>query len=445
MRPIPFSALAQLLKLYHPDQSLIHGVAIDSRKIQRGDLFVALPGNRVDGQAFLQEAASKGAVGAIVQEDYQGEAFHLPLLRVPHVLTAFQEWARKSLAQRTSKVVAITGSLGKTTTKEFTSTLLRTHYHVFSSPLSYNSQATLPLSILMAEGDEDFLILEMGMTHPGNIKNLVSIAPPAVALMTTVAIQHADNFSDGLLGISREKGSIFSHSKTELGIFHHDVPFYEEMSATGTCPKKTFSLNSREADYFLEVLPIGVRVHVKGESHYDFALQLPMKVHMQNFLAALTLAHAFEVPWTSIQEAVSDIKLPPMRFERIEKQGILFINDAYNANPDAMKAALESLPKPESGGKVIAVIGEMDALGTYSEKGHAEVAEKALLHVDHLLCLGARCESMSQIWRGAQKPVELFQTRSALEEALKIVVKPGDVVLLKGARAHALDQILNQF
>lgn len=170
-----------------------------------------------------------------------------------------------------------------------------------------------------------------------------------------------------------------------------------------------------------------------------------MRVHTQNFLAALSLAHTFEVPWCTIQEAVSDIKLPPMRFERIDKQGILFINDAYNANPDAMKAAFESLPKPEPGGKIIAVIGEMDALGTYSEKGHIEVAEKALLFVDYLLCLGSRCEGMAQVWQEAQKPVELFKTRSALEESLKRVVKPGDVVLLKGARAHSLEQILDLF
>ena len=264
MRPLRFSALAQLLELYHSDHTLIHGVAIDSRKIQKGDLFVALTGNRVDGHAFLQEAASKGAVGALVQRNYHGETFDLPLLRVPHVLSALQEWARKSLAQRTTKVVAITGSLGKTTTKEFTSTLLRTRYQIFSSPLSYNSQATLPLNILMAEGNEDFLILEMGMTHPGNIKNLISIAPPSVALMTTVAVQHADNFSDGLLGISREKASIFTHPKTELGIFHYDVPFYEEICTSGICPKKTFSLSSKEADYFLESVPAGVRVRVKG-------------------------------------------------------------------------------------------------------------------------------------------------------------------------------------
>ncbi len=442
MRPIPFHDLAHLLSLYHPDQALVQGVAIDSRKIAAGDLFFALPGNRVDGHAFLKEAASKGAVGAIVQEGYLGDGGGLPLLFVPDVLAALQELARISLASRSSQVIAISGSLGKTTTKEFTTALLRTRYRVFSSPLSYNSQATLPLSILMANGDEEYLILEMGMTHEGNIKNLISIAPPDIALITTVAVQHAVNFSDGLAGISREKASIFSHAKTTLGLVHRDILHYDAVASTGDCTKKTFSLTTREADYFLQAIPQGVRVHAKGEKPCDCYLNLPIRVHHHNFLAAVALARNLDVPWSSICEVAPTLKLPPMRFEPVEKQGILFINDAYNANPDAMVAALENLPKPQPGGKTIAVLSEMDALGDYTEQGHTRVAETALQHADYLLCLGPRCETMRSIWKNAQKQVELFQTQGDLQAALKALAQPGDVVLLKGARAYAMDQLL---
>ena len=445
MRPIPLQDLARLLALNHPQRALVQGFAIDSRKIVAGDLYFALPGNRVDGHAFLKEAAFKGAACAIVQEGYRGDSGGLPLLYVPNVLAALQELARIILASRPSRVIAISGSLGKTTTKEFTAPLLRTRYRVFSSPLSYNSQVTLPLSILMAQGDEEYLILEMGMSHAGHIKNLISIAPPDIALITTIAVQHAVNFSDGLVGISREKASLFSHAKTTLGLLHHDILHYDVVASRGDCIKKTFSLVTQEADYFLEKISEGVRIHAKKEGFYDCCLNLPITVHHHNFLAAVALARSLDVPWASICEVAPTLKLPPMRFEPIEKKGILFINDAYNANPDAMVAALENLPKPQTGCKIIAVLSEMDALGDYTESGHTRVAEAALEHADYLLCLGPRCEIMKSIWNRAQKPVELFPTRDDLSFALKALAQPGDVVLLKGARFYALDQLLQNW
>ncbi|MCC5831558.1 MAG: UDP-N-acetylmuramoyl-tripeptide--D-alanyl-D-alanine ligase [Chlamydiales bacterium] len=445
MKPIPFNALAKDLGLHHPNQTLVTGAAIDSRKLNPGDLFFALPGNRVDGHDFLEQIARRGASGAVVREDYRGETFGLPLLRVPDVLLALQDLARRLLEKRRSQVIAITGSLGKTTVKEFAAALIRPSYKIFASPLSYNSQATVPLSILLADGTEDYIILEMGMTHKGHLANLVSIAPPDIAMVTTVAVQHAVNFSDGLAGISREKASIFSHPKTRLGLLHRDIRDFEEVYNTGSCPKKTFSTSSAEADYFLEQIPSGVRIYVQGEHAFEIPLALPVKEHYQNFLAAVILARSLNISWELIREAAAFIRLPSMRFEKVVKKGILFINDAYNANPDSMRAALENLPKPRPGGKVIAVLSEMDALGIYCESGHTLVAEIALKHADILFCLGKRCETMCEIWKREKKPVELFESRQDLESALMDRVKAGDVVLLKGARAYSLDQILDKF
>ncbi len=442
MKPIPFNALAKRLNLHHDSQTLVRGVAIDSRKVESNDLFFALPGNRVDGHAFLAEVARKEAAGAVVHESYQGESFGLPLLKVPDVLGALQELARKSLEKRSSKVIAISGSLGKTTVKSFAATLLRSCYRVYATPLSYNSQATIPLCILLADETEDYLILEMGMTHPGELANLVSIAPPDIALITTIAVQHAVNFPDGLEGIAKEKASLFSHPKTQVGLFHYDIEHYEQVYNTGTCSKRCFSTLSKEADFYHDE---NGRIHVKGEGHFDLPVDLPVKAHYHNFLAAVALARAVDIPWPLIREAAQSIRLPAMRFERVEKRGIIFINDAYNANPDSMKAALESLPKPIEGGKTIAVLSEMDALGDYTEAAHAAVAETALTHADFLLCVGPRCQTMQTIWQQANKPVERFETRDNLEQSLLDLAKPGDVVLLKGARSYALDQILNKF
>lgn len=446
MKPVPVNAFAKLIGLSHADQKLVKGVAIDSRKVVSGDLFFALPGLRTDGHDFLKEAAERGAVCAVVKEGYRGDSYGMSLLPVPDVLCALQELAQKSLGTRKSKVIGITGSLGKTTVKEFTAALLRTRYKVFSSPLSYNSQATVPLSVLMAEEDEDYLILEMGMTHKGQLANLVKIAPPDIAMLTTVAAQHTINFPEGLAGISREKAAIFSHPKTQMGFLSHETYLFDEIYQTGNCPKIIFSTTCEEADYYLEPMEEGVKIYEKGrDCPFELRIDLPNKVHFHNFLAAVALARAAEVPWPLIQDVARFIRLPGMRFEKVVKQGIVFINDAYNANPDSMKAALESLPKPDQGGKTIAVLSEMDALGMYTEGGHALVAETALLYVDLLLCVGELCETMHKIWKREKKPVEWYETREELEKAVQKYAKPGDVVLLKGARSHGLDQILSQF
>ncbi len=445
MKPIPLNVLAKMLKTRNRLQKLIHGVAIDSRNIRYGDLFFALPGEKVDGHSYLAEAASKGAAAAVVRRGSVKETGDLPLIFVDNVLDALQDLARQVQAQRSSKVIAITGSLGKTTTKEFAAALLKSSYKIFSSPRSYNSQATLPLSLLMADGDEDLLILEMGMSKPGEMEKLVSIAPPDIAVITTVAIQHTCNFTDGLEGIYREKGKILSHPRTRLGIIHRDIVEHQSFKKFGNCKKIHFSLHSKEADYYLEITGSGVKIFQRDQPPIAIEISLPVKPLYQNYLAAVIIARSCNVPWEKIAERSILLRLPPMRFERVEKKGVLFINDAYNANPDSMKAALEHLPPPKIGGKVIAVLGDMSDLGIYAESGHASVAVSALKSADLLFCIGDHCETMRKIWKEKNKDVELFDAKEKLLMRLKESAKPGDVVLLKGSRIHALEKILEGF
>lgn len=442
MKQAPLSALAQALHLNHKSQCLIKGVAIDSRKVKAGDLFFALSGKRVDGHQFLKEAAQKGAVSAVVQKNYSGNTFGLQLLHVSDVLLALQELARQSVK---SKIIGITGSLGKTTVKEFTLQLLQDSYVTYASPLSYNSQATLPLSILMAEGNEDYLILEMGMSQKGELANLVSIAPPDIALLTTISFQHAVNFTDGIKGIRREKSKIFSHAKTKLGIIPHDLLSFKEVYQTGACHKMTFSTTSKAADYYLEKIEKAVKIFVKGKEECKIAIQLPNEAHYHNFLAAIVLARAVCIPWEAICKRAAFFRLPLGRFEKVVKNGIIFINDAFNADPVSMTAALKNLPKPNKGGQTIAVLTEMNALGKYSDKGHASVAKAALKAADLLLCLGSRSKIMVEIWEKEGKTAYLYQSRQQLEAALRKYASSGDVVLLKGARCYALDEILSKF
>lgn len=438
MKPIPVCAVAKRLGAKHPSQDLVCGAAIDSRLVREGDLFFALPGGKVDGHRFLAEARKKGACAAVVQENFSDAVDGLALIRVPDVLAALQELARQILPTYQTKVVGITGSLGKTTTKVFAKTFLEGSYSVYASPRSYNSQATVPLSVLNARGDEDVLLLEMGMSAPGQIAQLVSIAPPDVAVLTKVALQHAVHFPEGIEGIRREKSAIFSHPATEVGLMDHAL--LSELKSCGSCPKQTFSCVEMAADIAL----IDGVVH-QGKRRIPLDLKIPMPAHHHNVAAAIAIARHFGVPWKRIQEAAPRLKLPPMRFEQVDYHGVTFINDAYNANPDAMIAALQSLPTPGKGRRRIAVLTAMTELGQGSQAGHESVAQEALTTVDELLCFGQGCEPMSAVWQKEQRLVHHFETHEALTMHLKAHLCPGDVVLLKGARSASLETVLEEF
>jgi UDP-N-acetylmuramoyl-tripeptide--D-alanyl-D-alanine ligase len=415
---MPLSQIAALLKAELPLHIIVSGVSVDSRLLKPGDLFFALPGERVDGHSYLKEAAVKGAVGAVVQEDYRGDSLGLPLIRVDDGLKALQTLAKKELQSRKTRIVAVTGSVGKTTTKEFMATLLSDRYRVAKSPGNSNSKIGLPLTILNhTHGDEEILVLEMGMTHPGQISELIEIAPPDIALITTVALAHAMNFSS-LEEIAKAKAEIFLHPQTAIGFYPEIMSCYPWISGIGTCEKKKFT---RE----------------------KITLQLPGDHNHHNFSAACAVARYLGLSDDEILSKVPELKLPKLRMQTVEKKGVTFVNDAYNACEASMKASLSSLPKIF--GRKIGILGQMGELGKFSEMCHRNVGEFALNHLDHLLCYGPSCLPIQEVWGQAGRHVEIFPTHEALVEALRTVVKPGDLVLLKGSRSTQLERILELF
>ena len=423
------------------------GFCVDSRMVKSHDAFFALPGAKSDGHDFLKDVASKGASVAIVLKTYTGPDFGLPLIRVNCVLQFLQDLAKRKLAKLNPRIVAVTGSIGKTTTKEFITTLLRQRFKVASTPGNSNSQIGMPLAILNhLKGGEDIVVLEMGMTEPGQIANLVRMAPPDVALITSVELVHASHFEgvdeqETLSRIARAKAEILSHPKTQIGILHREIINFEELIRVGSCKKLTFSMGSPHADFFLK--PSKSQMCIKypeGEQTLK-ALKVLGAHNQQNFLAAVAVARYFGLDWSEITKGMQELALPERRLQRVEKEGIIFINDAYNACTQSMKSALQSLPKPESKGRRIAVIGEMVDLGKFSEKQHQEVGACALESVDQLFCFGKGCEPIWKLWKDAQRPVEWTTNRTELLEALRKELKPGDVVLLKGSRINDLCKV----
>ncbi len=436
---------AKRVGLSLPRDKEIRGVEADTRKILPGQLFFALKGQKVDGHAYLKDAAAKGASAAVVSQDYKGESFGLPLIGVPDVLLTLHNLAKEAVLQKGWRVVAITGSVGKTTTKEFLATLLEAKFRVVKTPGNANSQTGLPTSILNMEKEGDLFVMEAGMTAPKEIEKLIEIAPPEVALITRIGLAHAAYFEDGLEGIARAKAAIFSHPDTKMGFLNVQCRAFDAAMNTGRCEKRTFGfekLTQESADYLLKENPPSYLMQEKSGISPSFSLPFAATHLCENFAGAAAVARYLGMSWEEIAQQATKLTPYKLRFERVEREGVVFINDCYNANPISMRAAFANLPKPKAGGRTIGVLGTMVELGAHSEASHRAIGEEALNIFDHLFCFGKESLPIVETFSRSKKPAEFFLDIDLLRARLFSHLKAGDVVLIKGSNSMALWRVL---
>ena len=422
-----------------------NNICVDSRLVNPGDLFVALPGNQTDGHHFIPQAKASGAVAAVVCNSYKVSGCDLPLIAVPDTLQFLQDAARKRVKESQSKVVAVTGSVGKTTTKDFITHLISQKYRVASTPGNNNSQIGLPLALLNHfDGTEDIVVLEMGMTLPGQIAGLVSIAPPDIAVITSIALVHAAFFSS-LEEIAKEKFDLLSHPKTQLGIVSDEILHLCKALSHELPAILTYSITNPKAHYFFACNKDALWLREPFRNSLSLPLlTLPGKHNLQNFLAAVAVSRELGLTKEEIVNGMQTLKLPQKRLEIVQKYGMTFINDAYNASEISVKAALETLPDISMGARKIAVLGEMLELGVFSDSCHRRVGLHALNYADHMLCLGERTRPIVDVWKEAGRPVTYCADRAEVVKELQHVVKPGDVILLKGSRLKEMWKIIDE-
>ncbi len=419
------------------------GFRQNSRDVIPGDLFFALKGEKVDGHDYLQEAVAKGAIGAVVSNQYQGKEFGLKLIKVENVLESLQNLAKIVHASRSARVVGVTGSVGKTTTKEFIATLLEGKFRVGKTLGNANSQVGMPLSILNSEGNEEIFVMEVGMTGSGQIERLIGIAPPEVCLVSRIAFAHVGYFPDGIEGIAAAKAEILTHPATRLGIINHQAAKFVAMQK-GHCLKMTYGLEGGADDSDFVLCREGENFYAKEKGGRTSAFALPFAAsHLcENFIGAAAVARTMGMQWSEIIPQAQKLKVFMRRFERIERDGIVFINDSYNANLTSTTAALTNLPQAAPGKKRIGVLGTMVELGSLSEQLHGEVAKIALSYIDHLLCLGEECLAMVEIFKQEGRPVEHFLELDRIKKRVFELAEEGDVVLVKGSNSKKMWQIL---
>ncbi len=441
MNQYSLQTLASWLGICHSSATLIRSFQHDSRQVAANDVFFALKGERSDGHAHLKEVAARGACAAVVSKEYVGEDFGMVLFPVDDVLVTLQVIAKAAMEKRSCKVIGVTGSVGKTTTKEFIADLLSSRFRTARTPGNMNSQIGLPLFILNQLADEEICVVEMSMSEPGNLLRLIDMIPPDVAVITKIALAHAAYFPEGLSAIARAKGEILQHPCTQVGFINVQAAEFDGVAQSGNCPKVIYGWDG--GGYRLVKQGEKFQIIENGESTVWFSLPFAATHLCENFLGAATVARYYGLSWEMIFERAAKLKVYEKRFETIERLGITFINDSYNANPTSMKAALMNLPKPLSHRRVIAVIGEMRELGRFEESGHREVGEVALHHVDHALCFGNATWVIAQMFCQADKPGEHFTCLEELKKRVFALAEPGDVVLLKGSNSMQLWKILD--
>jgi UDP-N-acetylmuramoyl-tripeptide--D-alanyl-D-alanine ligase len=398
----------------------IRGFATDSRLVTPGFVFFALKGERVDGHDFLEDIASKGAICAIVSKTFTKQIPGLYLIRVDDVLQALHKLATWKLSQEKFKAcIGITGSVGKTTTKEYVATLLEGAFQVRKTPGNANSQVGVPLSILNLEEGGEVFVVEMGMSGKGNIAKLVDLVPPDLVVVTKIALAHALFFPGGIEEIAEAKAEILSHPHTKKAFINEQAQQFKAFQKEKG-PEKVFYDRS------------------------NTEIQIPFEeTHLaENFLAAALVAREMGMSLELIAEQSKKLNAFDRRFEKIEKEGVLYINDSYNANPESVKAALHNLPKPQEGKKTVAVLGEMRELGPFSRKAHQEIGKIASEKADLLLCLAGDCSYMAEEFSLSGKPAHFFHSLKDLQKVLHSHIEKGDVVLVKASKSLKMWEVL---
>lgn len=415
------------------------GATFDSRLVKPGMLYVALKGENTDGHRFVAAALKAGAALALVRRDWPApaEVDETRLARVDDPRLALGEIAREYRLTLGATVIGVTGSAGKTTVKEMTAAFLRASgRRVHATAGNFNNDLGLPITILGCPADADFLVVEMGTNHPGEIARLVDIARPDVGLISSIGTAHIEFFKSQD-GIAEEKGTLFARlglvgrakSTGSFAVLARENDRYTKLVGMSSVPVKTVSFADQEAAAFAEKLE----------------RRLPGRHNVLNAMIAYGCAREFGASLDSCLAALDSFTLPGGRWRMVEKGGVTYFDDTYNANPTSMMAALETFAGIKAE-RHLAVLGDMFELGEDSARFHREVGARAgSLPIDELVCVGeSSAREMAPAARGAGGSLRIQTAVDAAAAAalVKPMVRPGDVVLVKASHGMHLDQVI---
>jgi len=453
MKPLTLQEVRQVvagtaLTPFPSNLPLITAVCTDTRRMEKSSLFVALPGDRYDGHDFIPDAAAGGAIAALVERPPADILPNVQLIQVSDTRRAMGKLARRARADLIGKVIAVAGSNGKTSTKHLIDSVLSCRLRGSISPKSFNNDIGVPLSIFPADPTQDYLVLELGTNHPGEIAALTEMATPDIAVITNVGAEHLEGLGD-LRGVRQEEASVVTGLVDDgMLVVNGDDRDLVEAVAHYAGRKVTFGFGEHNDLFAADVRcgENGVRFRL-NKSRREYFVPLLGRHSACNALAAIAVARKMGLRENEIIESLADAHGPEMRLQLRKAEGVTVLNDAYNANPHSMRAALETvaaLPVPDNGRRV-AVLGDMLELGDATERYHREIGEFAAgCGLDVLICVGASGEWIAEAAVAAgQHPatVRRYRDSATIAADIRHYVRENDLVLLKASRGVRLEAV----
>ena len=427
-----------------PREVEVERISTDSRNIAGDELFFALPGENFDGHNFISDALAKGALGAVVEQDFCAKEDKV-IIKVKDTTTALGDLARAIRKRLCASVIAITGSNGKTTTKDMVTQILSASGSVVKAEKSFNNFIGLPLTIFSAATRTDFLVTEMGTSRKGEIARLADIASPDVAVITNISQTHLEGLGN-IEGVASAKAEILDGlSREGLAIVNGDDVWCRKIVGRSPARVITFGLGE-EVDMQAQDIDIkvdGIQFTLYGER---FSLPLMGRFNVYNALAAVAVSRRFGTPLQVAKERLETFLPPPMRMEVLELGPITLINEAYNANPKSIQMALEVLDEFPTPGRRIFVCGDMLELGAKSDALHRALGERIVRgKIDLLLTVGDKAKLVAESAQNSGMPrahIKSFLTAEQAGAALSALLQEGDVALLKASRRIGLERAI---
>lgn len=434
--------------LVGPGGETVRRISKDTRTIVAGDLYLGLRGENFDGNLYAKDAAAKGAAAAILDRPPADLPQHFPYILVEDSLVALHKLASAWRDRLALKVVCITGSNGKTSTKDFTAAVLSVRYRTVKTQGNLNNHIGLPLSILSASTTDDAAVWEIGMNHPGEIAPLADLARPDLAIVTNIGVAHIE-YMKSREAIAEEKGALVAAvSPNGSVVLSAEDDFTPALTARARGQVVTAGMKEgfvTASDVTMEADACRFTIHAGGESIPAY-LPAPGLHMVRNALLAVAAGLEFGLSLEDCVEGLANSRLTGGRLARRMVHGVTVIDDTYNANPDSMEAALVTLTGLPVEGRRIAVLGRMGELGSHAESGYQRVGRAAAQALDALIAVGPEIQPLTDMAR-ASGLKEIHETSGTEEAAtiLRQIAREGDVVLVKGSRSARMERVIDNF
>ena len=425
----------------------IRSISTDTRKLEKGSLFVALEGERFDGHDYVIDALASGASAAMVSKKaHFDDDQDLPLIRVEDTLIGLQKLARSYRGSLKVRGIGVTGSNGKTSTKDIIKSVLSQSYSVSATEGNYNNHIGLPLTLLETKETDAFGVWEMGMSNPGEIGLLAGIAQPDIGIITNIGVAHIENMGSQD-SIAQEKGDLVERVSSNGYVVLNAEDEYS-MSIAQRTSAETIMVGFDYGDVRADIISddgFSTRFKLTGEGcNEEISLPFPGRHMILNSLMAIAVGLREGMSVDVIKRGLLKTELSSGRLQIKDINKVTYIDDTYNANPDSVIAALECLKNVKSKGRKFAVLGEMAELGEDVERYHMGVGKEAAdIGIEYIISVGESAKPLNRgaVAGGAKKAIHIDSHQNCAQ-FLESELQAGDVVLIKGSRSSAMETIL---